>query len=85
MVHTLINEIKATPETTLSIYIIGKDITPSDLQNWASANQVPVSLVNSGRIHINSGNDKYNPKVNHEPLPLIVLKRGNTLKQIKNI
>ena len=84
-VHTLINEIKATPETTLSIYIIGKDISVSDLQNWASANQVPVNLVNAGRIHINSGNDKYNPKVNHEPLPLVVLKRGNTLKKIKNI
>ncbi|MAZ39173.1 MAG: TIGR03759 family integrating conjugative element protein [Legionellales bacterium] len=83
--HTLINEIKTTSNTTLSIYVVGKNLTNSDLQIWASANQVPASLVNTGRIHINPANNKYNPKVNHEPLPLVVLKRGNVLKQIKNI
>lgn len=85
LVKTLIKEVKDTSKTSLSIYVIGNRMNPSELQVWSSSNQIPADMVKAGKIHINSGNDKYNAKINHEKLPLVVLKRNGQLTQITNL
>lgn len=76
---TLVKEIQKKPGVKLDVFLVDAT-TRSQIEQFASNNQLPISLVNSGAITLNFGQSSYEQekavtKSNHLELPLILAVR----------
>ncbi len=54
----LMKEVQKTPNTTLDIYFVGKQVNQQSIQQWAAAANIPRTMINQ-QVTLNYGNDRF--------------------------
>ena len=87
--NTLIDNLEKTPDFSVVLLFIDKNITNERLDSWAHSHDIPPILVNTKRIQLNAGDPQYQSwqkskatRKNSEKLPIILLIRNGESQEI---